>query len=114
MLKNILIGITGTVVGATIGIAGFINLNTRYCDVCGERYLSLNGSVVCDSCKGYKEAKMDDREWIKATAVSTTDNTVTVDVNGELHQFTSDNIDYYNNNDVAYVKCINNQVSSIY
>lgn len=63
MIKNILFGVAGIVVGVVVGIAGFINLNTRYCDACGEKYLNLNKSNICDTCYGYKEAKTDNRIW---------------------------------------------------
>lgn len=63
MVKNILFGITGVIVGAVIGIAGFISLNTRYCDTCGEKYLNIHKSNICDTCYGYKEAKIDNRIW---------------------------------------------------
>ena len=118
MKKNFLMKALLTIETSFILLGSIVTLtHIKYCSSCGERYIDSDNDNVCDVCYGYKEGKIDsNRLWVETsvTSINEEKNLVSINYNGKLYQFKTDNIDYYKENNIAYVKFIDNEVSAIY
>ena len=118
MKKNFLMKVLLTIETSFILLGSIVTLtHIKYCSSCGERYIDIHNDSICDVCYGYKEGKTDSNKlWIETsvTSVNEENNLVSISYNGKLYQFKTDNIDYYKENNIAYVKFIDNEVNAIY
>lgn len=117
MKKNFLMKVLLTIETSFILLGSIVTLtHIKYCSSCGERYIDIHNDSICDVCYGYKEGKTDNRLWIKTsvTSVNEENNLVSINYSGKSYQFKTDNIDYYKENNITYVKFIDNEVSAIY
>lgn len=117
MKKNFLMKVLLTIETSFILLGSIVTLtHIKYCSSCGERYIDIHNNNVCNVCHGYKEGKTDNRLWIETsvTSVNEENNLVSINYSGKSYQFKTDNIDYYKENNITYVKFIDNEVSAIY